>query len=85
MNHTEREIPAVGLTEEQAIARVMSGSGIQASGLAIIPTNFGTELFCYELKGKLNDKEFIVYINATTGKEEQVLIILETPNGILTM
>lgn len=85
MNHTEREIPAPGLTEEQAVARVAARSKVQSSGLAIIPTNFGTELFCYELKGKLNDRDFIIYVNAVTGKEEQVLIIIDTPNGILTM
>lgn len=85
MNHTQREIPAAGLTEEQAIARIMVGSEIKASGLAIIPTTFGTEVFCYEMKGKLNDRHFIVYLNAITGKEEQVLIIIDTPNGVLTM
>ena len=36
-------------------------------------------------ESKLNDKEFIVYINAITGNEEDILIIVNTPNGILTM
>lgn len=85
MNHTEREIPAPELTEEQARAKVMKRAEIQSIDLAVIPTTFGTELFCYELKGKLNDRDFIVYINANTGKEEQVLMIINTPNGILTM
>ncbi|MBP7175930.1 MAG: germination protein YpeB [Thermoclostridium sp.] len=85
MNHTQREIPAAGLTEEQAIGRIMVGTEIKSSGLAIIPTTFGTEVFCYEMKGKLNDRHFIVYLNAITGKEEQVLIIIDTPNGALTM
>jgi germination protein YpeB len=85
MNHTTRDIPAPSLTEEQAIAKVTARSEISSAGLALIPTTFGTELFCYELKGKLNDRDFIVYINAVTGKEEQVIIIIDTPNGILTM
>jgi len=85
MNHTQREIPAAGLTEEQAIGRIMVGTEIKSSGLAIIPTTFGTEVFCYEMKGKLNDRHFIVYLNAITGKEEQVLIIIDTLNGALTM
>lgn len=85
MSHTEREIPAPELTEEQARAKVMKRAEIHSIDLAVIPTTFGTELFCYELKGKLNDRDFIVYINATTGKEEQVLMIINTPNGILTM
>lgn len=85
MGHTRREIPALGFSEESARSKVLAKAKIGSVGLAIIPTKFGTEIFCYELKGKLNDKDFIVYINAVTGKEEQVLIIINTPEGILTM
>jgi len=58
---------------------------ILSSGLAIIPTNYKTEIFTYEFKGKLNNRDFLVYINAETGKEENILMIIDTPNGILTM
>lgn len=85
MNHTKRELPAPALTEEQAMAKIAARSQVDSAGLAVIPTKFGTEIFCYELKGKLDDRDFLVYINAETGKEEQVLIIINTPNGILTM
>jgi germination protein YpeB len=85
MNHTKRQLVSPALTEEQARARVNGNSDVKSVGLAVIPTKFGTEIFCYEIKGKLNDKDFLVYINAATGKEEQVLIIIDTENGILTM
>jgi len=52
---------------------------VLSSGLAIIPTDYKTELFTYEFKGKLNDKDFLVYINAETGKEENILMIIDTP------
>ena len=58
---------------------------IGVQGLAIIPTDYKTELFTYEFKGKFNNQDFLVYINAVTGKEENVLMIINTPNGILTM
>ena len=58
---------------------------VQSEGLAIIPTEYKTEKLCYEFKGKVDDKEFLVYINAETGEEEDILIIYNTPNGILTM
>ena len=38
-----------------------------------------------EKKEDQNSKEFIVYINAETGKEEDILIVLNTPNGVLTI
>lgn len=85
MNHSERDIPEPKFTEEQIKERFMARRELSTVGLAIIPTNFGTEKFCYELKGKLNDRDFLVYINAETGAEEQVLIIIDTPNGILTL
>jgi len=51
----------------------------------LIPTNYKKELFCYEFKGKLNNNDFIIYINAETGEEEDILMIVNTPNGVLTM
>ena len=36
------------------------------------------------LKEKLGDNEFLVYINAENGKEEDILMIVNTPNGTLT-
>lgn len=52
--------------------------------MAIIPTKWKTEILCYEFKGKINNTDFLVYVNANTGKEENILIIIDTPNGILT-
>jgi len=40
---------------------------------------------CYEFKGKIDETEFLVYINAENGREENILVIIETPGGILTM
>ena len=51
MNHTERDIPEPQFTEEQVKADFMAKRDLSTVGLAIIPTNFGSEVFCYELKG----------------------------------
>ena len=85
MNHRDRNLGAPQLMEAQAREKVIRGDNVRASGLAVIPTNYGTELYCYEFIGKLNDKDFIVYINADTGAEEEVLLIINTEEGILTM
>jgi spore germination protein len=83
-NHIERTISKPKISEEQAKDSLNKNLKITSSDLAIIPTEWKTEIFCYEFKGKINDTDFLVYINAETGKEENVLIIIETPNGILT-
>ena len=44
-----------------------------------------TEILCYEFKGKVNDKNYIVYINAENGREEDILLVVDTGNGTLTM
>ena len=33
----------------------------------------------------IDDTEYLVYINALTGIEEDILVIINTPNGVLTM
>jgi len=84
-SHTDRNIPEPSISEEEARSKISSKIKVYSSGLAIIPTEYKTELFTYEFKGKLNDKDFIVYINANTGEEEDILMIINTPNGVLTM
>jgi spore germination protein len=83
--HTERTIAKPAITEAEARSKINPRLTILSSGLAIIPTDYKTELFTYEFKGKLNDNDFLVYINAENGKEEKILMIINTPNGILTM
>lgn len=85
MNHTERNLGTPKISQAEARAKVIRGEDIKASGLALIPTNYGTEILCYEFIGKLQDKDFLVYINADTGAEEEVLLIINTEEGILTM
>lgn len=83
-NHTKRDIPQAKISESQAKENLNKNLEITGSGLAIIPTEWKTEIFCYEFKGKVNDTDFLVYINAETGAEENILVIIDTPNGVLT-
>lgn len=83
-NHEIRNIPTVKISEEQARKKLNKNLEITSSGLAIIPTEWRTEIFCYEFNGKINDTDFLVYINAQTGAEENILVIIDTPNGVLT-
>lgn len=84
-NHTKRDIPKKIKTKEEAKKYLNKNLNIQSEGLAIIPTEYKTEILCYEFKGKVNEHEFMVYINAETGEEEDILVVYNTPNGILTM
>ena len=83
-NHEKRVIPKVVISEEKAREKLNNNLEIISSGLAIIPTEWKTEILCYEFKGKVNNLDFLVYINAQNGYEENILVIVDTPNGVLT-
>ena len=82
--HYEREIPTNIISKDEAKKILNSDLEIISENLAIIPTEWQTEILCWEFKGKVEDNEFLVYINAQTGKEEDILVIVNTPNGTLT-
>ena len=82
--HTERNINKIKITKEQAKEKINKNLEIIGEDLAIIPTEYQTEILCWEFKGKIEEKEFLVYINVETGKEEDILLIVNTPNGTLT-
>ena len=85
-NHIEnRDISNIKITEEEAKKDLNTDLEIISSGLAVIPTEWKSEILCYEFKGKVDDREFLVYINAENGREEDILIITNTPNGTLAM
>lgn len=84
-NHRKRDIPSAKLTMEEARQKINNKINITSQGRAIIPTDFKTEKYCYEFQGNIDDRDFIIYINALTGAEEDVLMLITTDNGTLTM
>ena len=105
-SHKEkREIAKAKISKEEALKSVNPKLEISSVDMAIIPTEWGTENYCYEIKGRIKnnnngsnnnnnnennevevneENDFLVYINAETGKEEDILMIVNTPNGTLT-
>lgn len=84
-NHTKRENLKPKNSVESAKKVLNKNIRILSENLAIIPTESKNEVLTYEFKGKLDGREFIIFVNAETLQEEQVFLILETPGGILTM
>ncbi|WAM37112.1 germination protein YpeB [Caldicellulosiruptor acetigenus] len=85
MSHTSRKIPKPAISERQARNFISKNFDVQSVSLAIIPLDSGKEVFTYEFLGKYDGKYFADYINAITGKEENILEIIKDPNGILSM
>ena len=83
-SHTKRDIKEPKVTVEEAKKSLNKDLTIESEELAVIPTEWKTEVLCWEFEGNVEGLDFIVYVNAETGEEEDILIITNTPNGTLT-
>ena len=84
-NHETRNIDKNDIISvSDAIKLANENLKIENTRLAIIPTEFETEIFCWELKGKVENRDFLLYVNAKTGEVEDIQVIIQTENGILT-
>lgn len=81
----KRDLPKPEITLEQARSRVSKRLDIFEEGMAVIPTSAKEEILCYEFKGIFQEETFIVYINALTGQEQEILKVIRSKSGDLTM
>lgn len=81
--YTNRNIKSPKLTTAQAKGYVSSNLAIDSSKLCIIPSETFTEDYCYEFSGVYKGLRFLVYIDADTGKETEVMQIIDTDQGEL--
>lgn len=84
-NHTYRTIPEAKVTKEQALENVNKNLEITGVSMAIIPLESGSEACCWQIKGKVSDKHFLMYVNTQTGYTEDVQILLESESGTLAV
>ncbi|MDD6308626.1 MAG: germination protein YpeB [Clostridia bacterium] len=85
MNHTERQLPQTTLSNEEAAKKLSRVVNVENSQLCMIPTNAASEVYCWEFKCHVDEKTFLIYLNAETGREENVLMLLQTEGGMLTI
>ena len=83
-NHYERDFITPKISIEEAQAKLNKDIQIINKRLAMIPTEWKTEKFCYEFQGKIDEIEFLTYINVENGDEEDTLVITNLENGTLT-
>ncbi len=85
-SHYERELPAPQVSTEQAQEKVPADLKVNSSRVALIPTAGKAEILCYEFEcADANGQKYIIYVNAVTGEQEKILILLEDENGTLTI
>lgn len=86
MNHAQRTLEAPAVLAEEAQAVLDPALECLSHQLAIIPTGGKYEVLCHEFKCRLEDgRHYIVYVNAQTGSEEKILLLIEDESGTLTI
>lgn len=85
MNHSSREIADEILSEDEMLSKINTSLEILSMNRCVIPKDTGKEVYCYEVHcSDSTGQEVLIYLNAQTGNEEDILILLYSDDGTLT-
>ncbi len=82
MNHMRRDSLTPKLTEADALAKVSELLEVTGVRLCVIPQQ-EEERLCYEVTGMYQQQTYMVYIDANTGEEANVLMMVDGADGPL--
>lgn len=83
--HHQRKLPRPKLSPDEARAKVGDGLNTESVRLTVIPVAGAREALAYEVRARRNNATYLIYINAATGEEENILKLVDTPSGRLVM
>ena len=83
-NHSVRTLAQPTLTEAEALGRISPKLTAISSRLCVIPQN-RAEYLCYEISAANADGDFLVYVDARTGVERELMQVISKSNGTLVM
>lgn len=84
-NHVERNLQPARISKTAAKNKIDSKYKIETIRLALSPIEYKGEILTYEFKCKYQGSTYYIFINASTGAEENILKVIETQNGNLLM
>ena len=86
MSHCERQMPLAEIDAETAKEQITGDLSPISEGMALIPTGGKYEMLCHEFICEAqNGRHLIVYVNAVSGEQEKILILLEDESGTLAI
>ena len=86
MNHGDRNLNTPPVSVEQAAAQVPDSLTVLSTQTALIPTGGEYEVLCHEFKCQSqNGSHVLIYVNAETGEQERILLLLEDESGTLVI
>lgn len=85
-NHTERKLDTPKMTKEEVSQKLSASLKVFESNLCVIPSDGLNERYCYEFYCIDDEgRQLLVYLNADTGEEEQILLLQIGADGRLTV
>lgn len=85
-NHRSRSDLQPTISQEQAQKSLSPLLTVNETRLTVIPTQTMQEALCYEFDCTSSEGDHVlVYVNAQTGEEQQILILYTDENGTLTL
>lgn len=83
-NHTERVLEKPYLSAEDAAALVGGSLNAESARLCVIPTN-GGERYCYEVSASGEGSTYLLYLDAMTGAEVEIMQVVGDSDATLVM
>ncbi|MDF2628400.1 MAG: hypothetical protein K0R39_2231 [Symbiobacteriaceae bacterium] len=86
MAHHPRNLKAPTVNVAQAQKLVRPELKVERTQLALIPDQAGTgEILTHEFLARMGEEVFLIYINASTGQEEQILQQIQNDGGTFAL
>ena len=85
MNHVERNMPAPAISAAVAKEKVSSTLEITGTRMAYIPKSENTECLTYEFRAEKDGEIFYVYIDAVSGRQVEMFMVINTGDGTMLL
>ncbi|NLL55997.1 MAG: hypothetical protein GX242_02155 [Clostridiales bacterium] len=79
-NHVERDLEVPKSIDHISIPASLS---VSSKRFCLIPTEWHTEILCYEVVAKKNDNTYYIYYEAKSGEEEKVMLVIDEDGQLL--
>ena len=83
--HHKRDIEKPKLTLEEAREKLNSAVEVEYGRLVIIPASGKKEILTYEFKVQFGEDHYLIYIDAESGEQRRILLMIQQEDGTLVI
>ncbi len=81
LNHIPRALKKTAHSSGDFKSKLPKSYELKGERLVLAPLDYGKEVICFEYECEYNGSTYYFYLNAETGKEENVLKVINTDDG----